>query len=128
MANLAWDARDGAELWAGLCCPPLPNHVGTLCFRYEERRLCSPKEIVDGPCSKGMTTQTEFIKQEVGNQEAWVCLCGNTPVDQGFFPSDERGIEGAPVQGWGGLYTCDRCGRVIDSMTLRVVGTRIKAD
>ena len=64
----------------------------------------------------------ERIDHEKGKPEAWVCLCGNRPDSDGFFPCDEAGTEIEPVEGWTGLYLCNRCGRVIDQESLDVVG------
>jgi hypothetical protein len=66
--------------------------------------------------------QNEVITHEAGNEEAWICLCDNTPSEDGFYPCDEKGNEVEPVAGWGGLYVCFRCGRIIDPESLRVVG------
>ena len=30
------------------------------------------------------STTKEVISHEKGNDEAWICICGNTPVSQGF--------------------------------------------
>jgi hypothetical protein len=66
----------------------------------------------------------EHITHEAGNDEAWVCLCGNTPDSDGFFPCDKEGNEMEPVIGsaWAGLYVCGGCGRIIDVDTLQVIG------
>lgn len=66
----------------------------------------------------------EFITHEAGNAEAWICICGNMPVSDGFQPCDEAGKEVEPVTGWKNLYVCDRCGRIIQQDTLEVVGQR----
>ena len=66
-------------------------------------------------------TMTEQITHEPGNEEAWVCVCGNKPDSEGFYPCDSSGKEIEPVTGWPGLYVCAKCGRVIDPSTLRVV-------
>ena len=68
----------------------------------------------------------EFINHESGNDEAWICICGNVPSSDGFYPCDDLGEEVEPRQGvWGGvLYVCDRCGRIINQTTLEVVGRR----
>jgi hypothetical protein len=44
----------------------------------------------------------------------WVCVCGNTPDSDGFFPCDEQGefIEPTLDSDWNGLYVCDRCGQL----------------
>jgi hypothetical protein len=53
------------------------------------------------------------------------CVCGNTPVGQGFFPCLRSGqlVDPTP-EAWvdGYLYRCDRCGQIIDGETLQVVG------
>jgi hypothetical protein len=57
------------------------------------------------------------------NADAWVCVCGNTDVDQGFFPCDADGVKMEPDKGkWKYLYVCDKCGRIIKQDTLEVVG------
>lgn len=66
----------------------------------------------------------EFITHEAGNDEGWVCICGNMPVSDGFYPCDEKGNEMEPVSGWKDLYVCNRCGRIIHQYTLEVVGRK----
>ena len=66
--------------------------------------------------------QDELITHEDGNDEAWICLCGNVPSGDGFYPCDEKGNETEPVSGWQRLYVCFRCGRIIEQDSLRVVG------
>jgi hypothetical protein len=66
--------------------------------------------------------QDEVITHAAGDDEAWTCLCGNEPSEDGFYPCDEKGDEVEPVAGWSGLYVCLRCGRIIDPDSLRVVG------
>jgi hypothetical protein len=68
--------------------------------------------------------------KEGGYLDAWKCICGNTPSDDGFFPCDEAGDDTEPDLGgyWDGVrYRCDRCGRVIDQDTGEVVGQRVPA-
>jgi hypothetical protein len=43
------------------------------------------------------------------DNDEWTCNCGNTSYADGFYPSDEQGVEVEPVAGWGGLYVCARC-------------------
>jgi hypothetical protein len=66
----------------------------------------------------------EHITHEAGNDEAWICVCGNRPSSGGFQPCDKNGDEISPDKGsnWAGLYVCDGCGRIIDQNTLEVVG------
>lgn len=68
--------------------------------------------------------EKEHIKHEAGNDEAWICLCNNTPTGDGFYPCNEKGDEMEPTIGsnWNGLYVCAKCGRIIDQKTLEVVG------
>ena len=71
-----------------------------------------------------METIKDRITHEKGNDEAWVCICKNTPSDGGFYPCDEQGSEMEPLvgSGWNGLYVCADCGRIINQETLEVVG------
>ena len=70
----------------------------------------------------------EFIKHESGNDEAWVCVCGNKPSSDGFYPCDATGNEMEPSagSGWTNLYVCARCGRFFQQGTLEVVGRNPK--
>lgn len=70
----------------------------------------------------------EFINHEAGYEEAWVCICGNTPTGDGFFPCDANGDEMEPLIGsaWKDLYVCAKCGRIIQQHTLEVVGRNPK--
>ena len=58
------------------------------------------------------------------NSDAWVCVCGNRPDSDGFYPCDEHGNEMSPTigSGWKELYVCPRCGRIIKQGTLEVIG------
>ena len=66
----------------------------------------------------------ERITREAGSEDAWVCLCGNIPISDGFYSCDENGNEVEPtIQDWKtNWYVCARCGRMIDQATLEVVG------
>ena len=66
----------------------------------------------------------ERITHEAGNQEAWHCICGNEPHNEGFSTCDENGNEIEQLKGgsWSGLYVCERCGRIINKDTLEVLG------
>lgn len=67
----------------------------------------------------------EFISRESDwGEDAWVCICSNTPAGGGFYACDSDGNEMEPVIGsnWRGLYVCADCGRIIDQETLAVVG------
>jgi hypothetical protein len=63
------------------------------------------------------------ICHESGNNEAWVCRCGNTPSDDGFYPcnADGKAVEPTPTQWHDNLYLCDRCKCVISPDTLEIV-------
>ena len=70
-------------------------------------------------------------KQEINESvewhvDHWRCPCGNRPVSSGFFPCDETGRLVDPMEmGWPRrLQCCERCGRIIDLDTFRVVGNR----
>jgi hypothetical protein len=56
----------------------------------------------------------------------WTCLCGNTPLLEGFFPCNETGeeVEPTPEDWTTDCYVCDRCGTIIDQTTLEIVGQR----
>ena len=66
----------------------------------------------------------EKITLEAGDQDAWICICGNMPGEVGFYPCDLKGNKVEPTEKeWTtDLYVCDQCGRIIDYYTLAVVG------
>ena len=64
----------------------------------------------------------ERITLELGVNDGWVCICGNTPADDGFAPCNKNGDEVEPVEGWEDLYVCLNCGAIIDQETLDIVG------
>jgi hypothetical protein len=67
----------------------------------------------------------EFITHEINDHDAWHCICGNTPVSDGFYSCDEAGNEMEPVDGWKNLYVCNRCGRIIQRDSLQVIGQKL---
>jgi hypothetical protein len=69
-----------------------------------------------------MSGGDQFIECEKRNKDAWICLCGNQPRSDGFYPCDKEGNEMEPADGWDSLYVCLRCGRIIEQNSLRVVG------
>jgi hypothetical protein len=73
--------------------------------------------------------EREVIMCEAGNEDAWICVCGNRPADDGFYSCDEKGVIVEPTcEAWTtGDYVCDRCGRIIDPNTLEVVGHRLQS-
>ena|SRR3712207_5123018 len=64
----------------------------------------------------------------VADKDWWMCLCGNTPRQEGFYPCTAEGVGvmvGPTVAAWATpWYVCDRCGRIIDQDTREVVGVR----
>lgn len=64
----------------------------------------------------------EVITHEPGDDDAWVCICRNTPCGGGFYPCDKMGNQVEPVEGWEGLYVCADCGRIIHYDSLEVIG------
>lgn len=66
------------------------------------------------------------IKIDQKEPPAWVCTCGNRAQGDGFSPCDKDGQRISPVQcpEWNGLYTCNKCGQIIDSDSLQIVGKR----
>jgi hypothetical protein len=49
------------------------------------------------------------------------CECGNSGLHEGFYSCDD---EGRPVSG-GGCFCCDRCGKVTEASTGKVLGHRL---
>lgn len=68
----------------------------------------------------------ERIAHDDENEEAWVCVCGNTPTSHGFHPCDLAGNEMEPAKGWRDLYLCAGCGRIVNQNTLEVVGRKVQ--
>ena len=66
---------------------------------------------------------SEKITLENGEADAWVCICGNMPHNQGFYPCTITGEDCEPDKDgpWKNLYRCDQCGRIINSETLYVM-------
>jgi hypothetical protein len=84
---------------------------------------------IDNPRAKTRTPQRQDGTAEVITAKAhdwWMCLCGNEADQEGFFPCDRMGHQVEPTaQEWPEpLYVCDRCGRIIEHGTRRVVGRR----
>ena len=73
-----------------------------------------------------MSKSKEYISNEPGWQDAWVCFCKNTVAGSGFYPCDKNGNEMEPNIGsdWANLYVCADCGRIINQETLEVVGQK----
>jgi hypothetical protein len=66
----------------------------------------------------------ERISHELDNDDAWICICGNMPDQDGFFPCNARGDEVEPTtEAWKtNWYVCNGCGRMFDQHTLIVMG------
>lgn len=75
----------------------------------------------------GKVAERRKVKEDHGD---WTCICGNQPHLEGFFPCNREGEEIDPSDeaGWEGLYVCDRCGRMIDSETRKIVGQKGQGD
>ena len=71
--------------------------------------------------------QVEMVTLDLlddADPDTWICPCGNTPSEDGFFPcaADGHPVEPTP-DGWTtNCYVCDRCGLIIDQSTRQVVG------
>ena len=82
---------------------------------------------------KDINTNSEITVERIehgpGVEDAWVCICGNTPAMAGFYPCNKKGIVVEPAIGgdWENLYICFGCGRIINQDTLEVVGQNTTA-
>jgi hypothetical protein len=38
----------------------------------------------------------EFVTHQVGDDEAWICIRGNTPTSEGFYPCNDDGDVNRP--------------------------------
>lgn len=59
----------------------------------------------------------DSIAHEPHSPDAWICLCGNRPTEDDFYPCHTDGTQTDPTEGWPDLYTCARCHRIIDGKT-----------
>lgn len=52
----------------------------------------------------------------IGEADDWICICGNMPSTDGFYPCTADGVEVEPFpETWSNdLYICARCTRIID--------------
>jgi hypothetical protein len=84
------------------------------------------KLLEEMPASEGATHQRTRIQRNPADICSWLCLCGNSPTAEGFYPCDSEGeqVEPTPEYWTTNWYVCDRCGRIIDQDTLAVVGVR----
>ena len=62
------------------------------------------------------------IGRESAAPDAWLCVCGNTPHENGFFACNWAGEGVLPIAFmWSPpLCCCNRCGRIIDADSLAV--------
>ena len=65
-----------------------------------------------------------FIRET--DPDCWICVCGNEPGSDGFYPCNSEGEEVEPTpQDWPtNCYVCAYCGRIINQNTLEIVGAR----
>ncbi len=71
--------------------------------------------------------KTEYISLESAKYpDSWVCICGNRPIEDGFYACDSEGreVDPTPEEWTTDCYVCDRCGRIIRQDDLQVVGVR----
>jgi hypothetical protein len=63
---------------------------------------------------------------KVGGDQNWfICPCGNEPHKDGFYSCNADGAITVPLVGgdWeGDLYVCGLCSNIISSNTLEIVG------
>lgn len=71
-----------------------------------------------------LKTGEKITYDKAWGEDGWVCLCGNMPADDGFYPCTRAGtcVEPTPEAWLENLYVCNRCGRIIEQNTLNVVG------
>ncbi len=68
-----------------------------------------------------MTNLTTHITHEPQDVDAWVCLCGNMPSDDGFYSCTIDGVDCEPDHEWNGIYyKCNNCAGRIDQTTLEI--------
>jgi hypothetical protein len=67
------------------------------------------------------------VAHEGDDLTAWVCVCGNTPHEEGFFACNWAGEEVMPIAFiWTPpLCWCNRCGRIIDADSRAVVSLAV---
>jgi len=116
----------------------LPTFKGyTIDYRLREfRRAVFGEQLVFIPFATeegrrlldGVGQDQQLVIREEAGTDDWVCVCGNRPDADGFFPCDPSGERVEPTPGaWPSpfwprpFYICDRCGRIIDADTLAVV-------
>jgi hypothetical protein len=105
------------EDWIGLTSDDLHETPSALDKNYQTFEIWAGKD----------KEQKEFITYEDGDEDNWVCICGNTPSDGGFDICDKQGNVIEPLIGsdWDNLYRCAVCGRIIDQRNHEVVGINL---
>ena len=68
----------------------------------------------------------EYLKTCPEGSDEWLCLCGNTALDEGFFPCDAQGevVEPTAEEWTTDCSVCERCGRIIRQSDRQVMGFR----
>jgi hypothetical protein len=72
--------------------------------------------------NKDMPMITEHVKLD---HDFIICICGNEPYINGFYPCLDNGLVVEPIVGgeWNEqLYYCEQCHRIIDTTTGDVAG------
>ena len=71
-----------------------------------------------------MTRERVFIDGATGQVADWtVCICGNEPYIEGFYPCLPTGEVIEPDNTWDQiLYYCERCHRIINMISGTVTG------
>jgi hypothetical protein len=75
---------------------------------------------------KGGIEMVTYIKSGVSDPDYWICLCGNTTGEEGFYPCNNQGqeVEPTPEEWTTGCYVCARCGRIIRQSDRAIVGRK----
>ena len=79
---------------------------------------------------KFKTLEDRITKMKIkGTKDNWICLCGNTALEHGFYPCDSEGyiVEPTPYEWTTNWYVCDKCGRIIDQETLEIKGIQLNS-
>lgn len=63
-----------------------------------------------------------FLKSDPLSEYPLHCQCGNTPAYEGFVPYNAGDDESR--HDWQEFVLCNRCGRIMDRDTLKVIGQK----